>query len=123
MILNNIKDLNTTFKLKIKLLGNRKKCRQDVKCFSFDMVVDSDTTNYKNLVESVVEKYPSGYLGVAHIQYYDEGLKSFPEVKIDQELMSVFDKHLKRKVVYRCGTHGIPHKEERRSSLTRFSFM
>ena len=47
----------------------------------------------------MVEKHPPGYLEVAHIQYYDEGLKSFLEVKTDQELMSMFDKHLKRKVV------------------------
>jgi hypothetical protein len=31
------------------------------------MVVDSDTTNYEDLVESVVEKYRPGYLEVAHI--------------------------------------------------------
>ena len=92
-------DPNSTFKLKIKLLGNRKKCRKYMKCFSFDMVVDSDKMNYEDLVELVVEKYLSGYLEVAHIQYYDEGLKSFLEVKTDQELMSMFDKHLKRKVV------------------------
>ena len=49
-----------------------------MKCFCFDMVVDSDKINYENIVESVVEKYPPGYLKVAHIQYYDEGLKSFP---------------------------------------------
>ena len=53
--------------LKNKLLGNYKKSRQDMKCFSFDMVVDSDTTNYMDLVESVVEKYPPGYLDVTHI--------------------------------------------------------
>jgi hypothetical protein len=92
-------DPNSSFKLKIKLLANRKKCRQDVKCFSFDMVVDSDKTNYKDFVESVVEKYLPSYLEVAHIPYYDEGLKSFPEVKTNQELMSMFDKHLKRKVL------------------------
>ena len=92
-------DPNSSFKLKVKLLGNRKKYRQDVKCFCFDMVVDSDKINYEDLDESVVEKYPPGYLEVAHIQYYDEGLKSFPEVKTDQELMSMFDKYLKRKVV------------------------
>jgi hypothetical protein len=63
------------------------------------MVVDSDKINYEDLIESVVEKYPPGYLKVAHIQYYDEGLKSFPKVKTDQELMAMFDKHLKRKVV------------------------
>jgi hypothetical protein len=70
-----------------------------MKCVSFDMVVDSDKINYEDLVESIVEKYPLVYLEVAHIQYYDEGLKSFPEVKTDQELMAIFDKHLKRKIV------------------------
>ena len=70
-----------------------------MKCFSFDMVVDLDKINYEDLVESMVEKYLPGYLEVAHIQYYDEGLKSFPKVKSDQKLMSMFDKHLKRKVI------------------------
>jgi hypothetical protein len=68
-----------------------------MKYFCFDMVVDLDKINYEDLVESMVEKYP--YLEVAHIQYYDKGLKSFLEVKTDQESMSMFDKHLKRKVV------------------------
>ena len=74
-------DLNSSFKLKIKLLGNRKKCRQDMKYFSFDMVVDSDKINYEDLVESVVEKYPPSYLDVAHIQYYDRRFKIFSRSK------------------------------------------
>ena len=57
------------------------------------MVVDSDLTNYKDLVESVVERYPPGYLEVAHVQYYDEVLKSFPEITSDQQLMTMFSKH------------------------------
>ena len=73
------------------------------------MVVDSDTSNYKDLVESVVEKYPPGYLKVAHIQYYDEGLKSFLEVKSDQELMFMFGKHLKRKVIIMFIVHRGPY--------------
>jgi len=85
--------------LKIKLLGNRKKCRKDIKCFSFEMVVDSDLTNYKDLVESVVERYPPGYLEVAHVQYYDEVLKSFPEITSDQQLMTMFSKHSKSKII------------------------
>jgi Fe-S cluster assembly iron-binding protein IscA len=52
-----------------------------MKFFSFGMVVDLDKTNYEDLVELVVQKYSLGYLEVAHIQYYDEGLKSFLEVK------------------------------------------
>jgi hypothetical protein len=48
-------ETNTSYLLKIKLLGNRKKARKDVRCFSFDMVVDSDMSNYMDFVESVVD--------------------------------------------------------------------
>jgi hypothetical protein len=41
------------------------------------------TSNYKDFTESVVEKYPLGYLEVLHVQYYDTVLKTFPEVKLD----------------------------------------
>jgi hypothetical protein len=44
-------------------------------------------TNYKDLVEAIVEEYPLGYLEVAHVQYYDDVLKIFPEVNSDQELI------------------------------------
>jgi hypothetical protein len=45
-------DPNSSFKLKVKWLGNHNKCRQDMKCFYFDMVVDSDKINYEDLVFS-----------------------------------------------------------------------
>ena len=85
--------------LKIHLLGNHKKARKDVKCFTFEMVVDSDLSNYKDFIESVTDKYPAGYLEVAHVQYYDVVLRNFPEVKSDHDLMSMFDIHCKEKVV------------------------
>jgi len=53
--------------LKIHLLGNHKKARKDVKCFTFEMVVDSDLSNYKDFIESVTDKYSAGYLEVAHV--------------------------------------------------------
>jgi len=92
-------DVATNFLLKIHLLGNRKKARKDVKCFSFKMVVDSDLSNYKDFIDSVTEKYPPGYLEIPHVQYYDNVLKNFPVVKSDQDLMSMFDVHSKEKVV------------------------
>ncbi|CAD6343101.1 unnamed protein product [Miscanthus lutarioriparius] len=98
-IANTTLDTNTSYLLKIKLLGNRKKARKDVKCFSFDMVVDSDLSNYMDFIESIVDKYPPGYLEVAHIQYYDHVLKTFPKVNSDQDLMYMFDMHNKEKVV------------------------
>ena len=36
---------------------------------------------------------------VAHVQYYDEFLKTFPEIKSDQDLMSMFSKQCKSKVI------------------------
>ncbi|KAM0915347.1 hypothetical protein ACQ4PT_010896 [Festuca glaucescens] len=62
-------------------------------------VIDCDLTNYKDLVEAIIEEYPPRYLEVAHVQYYDDVLKIFPEVNSDQELMSMFEKHSQKKVV------------------------
>ena len=99
-------DPKSTYLLKIRLHGNKKKARKEIKSFFFEMVIDSDLTNYKDLVESIVEKYPPRYLEVAHVQYYDDVLKVFPEVKSDQELMLMFEKFSKTKVVqvfiYHC---------------------
>ena len=44
---------NTSFLLKIKLLGNPKKSKKEVRCFSIEKVVDSDLTNIMDLVESI----------------------------------------------------------------------
>ncbi|VAH90360.1 unnamed protein product [Triticum turgidum subsp. durum] len=93
-------DQNSTYVLKINLLGNPKKARKDIKCFCFDKVIDSDLTNYKDLVESIIEQYSPRYLEVAHVQYYDDVLKIYPEVTSDQELVSMFEKHSKTKVVH-----------------------
>jgi len=84
-------DPKSTYLLEIKLLGNPKKVRKDVRCFCFDKVVDSDTTNLKDLVDEITDQYPPGYLEVAYVQYYNEDLKSFPVVNTDQELMLMFE--------------------------------
>ncbi|PUZ44968.1 hypothetical protein GQ55_8G182700 [Panicum hallii var. hallii] len=80
-------DPKSTYLLEIKLLGNPKKVRKDVRCFCFDKVVDSDTTNLKDLVNEITDMYPPD-------------LKSFPVVNTDQELMLMFQKHIDSKVVH-----------------------
>jgi len=92
-------DLSTRFIIEVKLLGNLKTRRSDCKCWCFDMEVDSDTSNFMDLHSSVVDKYPPAYLDVAHFQYYDEELKAFPEVKNGQDLMVMFERHSKKKVI------------------------
>ena len=93
-------DPNSSYLLKIKLFGNPKKARKDIRCFCFEKVIDCDLTNYKDLVESIVEQYPPRYLEVAHVQYYDYALKNCPEVKSDQDLMIMFEKHSETKVLH-----------------------
>ena len=92
-------DPNSTYLLEIRLFGNKKKVRKDFRCFCFDMTIDSDLTNYKDLLEEIVEKYPPGYLEIAHLQYYDHDMKEFPKVHSDQDLLSMFEKNSKTKVV------------------------
>ncbi|VAH96665.1 hypothetical protein VPH35_068107 [Triticum aestivum] len=93
-------DPNSSYLLKIKLFGNPKKARKDIRCFCFEKVIDCDLTNYKDLVESIVEQYPPRYLEAAHVQYYDYALKNCPEVKSDQDLMIMFEKHSETKVLH-----------------------
>jgi hypothetical protein len=84
----------------MKLLGNRKKARKDLRCSCAEKVIDSDLTNYNDLVESIVEQYPPSYLEVGHLQYYDDVTKTFPEIQTDQELMTMFAKYSKTKVIH-----------------------
>uniref|UniRef100_A0A8I7B8P9 Uncharacterized protein n=1 Tax=Hordeum vulgare subsp. vulgare TaxID=112509 RepID=A0A8I7B8P9_HORVV len=102
-------DPNSTYLLKIKLLGNPKKARKDIKCFFvIRLYIDSDLTIYKDLVESILERYPPRYLEVAHVQYYDPFLKIYPEVTCDQQLVSIFEKH-SRKRLCTCLLHIVIH--------------
>ena len=48
-------DPKSTYLLEIKLLGNPKKVRKDVRCFCFEKVVDSDMTNLKDLVDEITD--------------------------------------------------------------------
>ncbi|CAN6362471.1 unnamed protein product [Urochloa humidicola] len=92
-------DPNSTFKLKFRLFANPKKAKKDITCYCFEMVIDSDVTNFKDLLEDIVDKFPPGYLEVAHLQYYDHVTKIFPQIESDQDLMTMFAKHSKTKVV------------------------
>jgi hypothetical protein len=84
------------------------------------MVVDSDLSNYKDFIDSITKKYPPGYLEVSHVQYYDNVLKNFPEVKSDQDLMSMFDVHSKEKVVEMFVTYCDP--SEKFEPITEWEF-
>uniref|UniRef100_A0ACD5XDM7 Uncharacterized protein n=1 Tax=Avena sativa TaxID=4498 RepID=A0ACD5XDM7_AVESA len=90
---------NSTYLLKINLIPNPKKARKEIKSFCFEKFIDSDLTNYRDLLEEILDEYPPRYLEVAQFQYYDDVLKIYPEVHSDQELIYMFEKHSQKKVV------------------------
>ncbi|CAN6180906.1 unnamed protein product [Urochloa humidicola] len=92
-------DPKSTYLLKIKLFGNPRKAKMGDGPYCFDKFEDSDTINFKDFIESIVDKFPPGYLEVPHIQYCDTVLSTFPEVKTDGELQLMFNKHSETKVV------------------------
>lgn len=74
----------------------------------FEKVVDSDTENFKDFIESIVDQYPPGYQEAVHVHYYDGCLMTFPEVKTDHNLLSMFHKHTENKVVDMAITYTDP---------------
>ena len=80
-------------------MATPKKLERISSLFYFEKAIDSDLTNYKDLVESITTLYSPRYLEGVHVHYYDDVLKAFPEIKSDQDLMSMFEKHAKTKVV------------------------
>jgi hypothetical protein len=52
-------DPNSSFLLKIKLVGNKKKARQNLGCYTFTKVVDADTTNFRDFIELIVDEFPA----------------------------------------------------------------
>jgi arginine/lysine/ornithine decarboxylase len=93
-------DPNSTYLLRIKLVGNKRKTRQEFSsCYNFTKVVDADTTKFKDFVESIVNEFPPRYKEVAIVQYYDDASKTLPEVKTDQDMLSMFEKHGNTKIV------------------------
>lgn len=73
--------------------------RKEFRYFCFDKVIGSDTNNFKDFTKSIIDQYPPGYLEVPHIEYCDSILNNFSEVKTDQDLQLMFDKHRQTKVV------------------------
>jgi len=65
--------------------------------FGFNKVIDSDTTNFKELVDEIVDKFPCGYGDVVKLFYFCADSKSNIEIHSDQDLMNMFAKHMTSK--------------------------
>ncbi|CAN6325281.1 unnamed protein product [Urochloa humidicola] len=84
----------TSYNLEIRIFCNNSRTRW----FSYDMPVDSDTTNFKDLVDEMVDKYPCSYGDVVKLFYYCADTKTNIQVHSDQDLVDMFAKNVSSKI-------------------------
>ena len=100
-------DQESSYNLEIRIISSNTRCRW----FSFNKVVDADRTNFKDLVDEIVEKYPPRFREVVKVYYYCPMSKSNIEVSIDQELVAMFARHVETKCIYMSIAHHLPSCE------------
>ncbi|WVZ49879.1 hypothetical protein U9M48_001202 [Paspalum notatum var. saurae] len=71
-------------------------------------VVDSDTMNYKDLLDEIMRKYPCSYGEVVKMYYYCAESKSNIEVCCDQDLVNMFQKNASIKTCHISIAHYDP---------------
>ena len=65
--------------------------------YGINKVVDSDITNFKDLVDEILDQFPCGYGDVVKLFYFCADSKSNIQIHSDQELMHMFAKHMSSK--------------------------
>jgi hypothetical protein len=83
-------DANSSFNLEIRIVSPR--CH-DGGWFSLDKVVDANVTNFRDLVDGVVDKYPCDYVDIIRMFYFCMDTKVNIEVCNDHDVLDMFGKH------------------------------
>jgi hypothetical protein len=83
-------DANSSFNLEIWIVSPS--C-QGGGWFSLDKIVDADFTNFRDLVDGVVDKYPCAYGDIVKHFYFCMDSKMNIEVCNDHDLVEMFGKH------------------------------
>jgi hypothetical protein len=83
-------DANSSFNLEIRIVTPN--CRGGG-WFLLDKVVDSDVTNFTDLINEVVDKYPCDYGDVVRLFYFCMESKVNIQICSDQDLVQMFAKH------------------------------
>jgi hypothetical protein len=83
-------DTNTSFHLEIWIVTpNCRSCGW----FLLGKVVDSDVTNFTDLINEVVDKYPCDYGDIVRLFYFCMESKVNTQVCSAQDLVQMFTKH------------------------------
>ena len=88
-------DDNSRFKLEIRIVAPN--CRG--RWYSLEKTVDADFTNFRDLVDEVVDKCPPSFGDVVKLFYSCMDTKANIHVCSDQDLVEMFAKHKAFKVL------------------------
>ena len=81
-------DENSRFNLEIRIAPNSRGG-----WYSLDKVVDADFTNFIDLVDEVVDKYPPRYGDIVKLFYACKDTRANILICSDQDLLEMFAKH------------------------------
>jgi hypothetical protein len=82
-------DTNNSYNLEIWIIALN--CR--AQWYSLNKVVDADQTNFRDLVDDVVDKYPGGYGDIVTVFYFYVDSKVNIKLSTDQDVLEIFAKH------------------------------
>ncbi|KAG2588400.1 hypothetical protein PVAP13_5NG332843 [Panicum virgatum] len=82
-------DPNTSFDLEIRIISRNLNSQWDL----LNKVVDADFTNFRDLVDEVLEKYPPCSNEIASLFYFSMDRKTNIQICSDQDLVEMFAKH------------------------------
>ncbi|KAG2577881.1 hypothetical protein PVAP13_6NG129703 [Panicum virgatum] len=89
-------DDNSRFNLEIRIVAHNYRDS----CYILDKVVDADLTNFKDLVDEIVDKYPLSFGDLVKVFYLCMDTKANIQVCSDQDLVEMFSKHKTSKCCY-----------------------
>ena len=100
-------DDNSRFKLEIRVVAPN--CRG--RWYSLEKIVDADFTNFKDLVDEVVDKCPPSFGDIVKLFYSCMDTKANIQVCSDQDLVEMFAKHEASKCYYMTFCYPSPGSE------------
>ncbi|WVZ73227.1 hypothetical protein U9M48_021561 [Paspalum notatum var. saurae] len=87
----------SSYKLDVRIISNRARFSS---WYRHSTVVDSDLTNFKDLMDDTLKIFPCGYGDVVKLFYFCAQTKSNIEIRTDQDLLAMFAKHKSTKTCF-----------------------
>jgi len=100
-------DENSQFNLEIRIVDSKSRGRW----YCLDKVVDADFTNFRDLINEIVDKFPPYYGDLVKLFYTCMATKGHIPVCCDQDLVEMFGKHKASKCCFLTLCYHSPDSE------------